>query len=467
MGQSSPFPPFLHRASRMLALVSFMLLAMPSYTMPLGIQMNTLPHPLLLKDINPGIQPLSSTPDSLTVVGEQVLFFASDRVHGFGLWRSDGTEAGTSFVWDSGTETVGGTAAVDSYLVFVLTDDAHGTELWRSDGTADGTTLVTDLNPGPASASPFNLMSIGHRIFFIAHDDTHGWGLWTSDGTASGTTMLHEFSSYPPDSTLRPIDMITVGDRLYFEASDADHGLELWVSDGTPIGTHMVRDINPGPAMGNPYQWGAIGETLLLTIDDGVHGYELWRSDGTESGTRMVADINPGSESSWGEQFVTAGRQVFFFAEDGLHGRQVWQSDGTLSGTMMVPRLPDDMVPLPDHTVLHTGGGCIFVEAHDVTATRLLSSCNGVALAPLGISSESYHFATVQGRAVFSTENELWITDGTALGSAQIAQLGTWRFTPFREQVIFPAADSDHGNELWISNGTAEGTRLVKDINGV
>jgi len=37
-------------------------------------------------------------------------------------------------------------------LVFVATDGVHGRELWTSDGTDAGTQMVVDLYPGPTSA---------------------------------------------------------------------------------------------------------------------------------------------------------------------------------------------------------------------------------------------------------------------------------------------------------------------------
>jgi len=103
----------------------------------------------LVKDINPG--PNGSSVAEPTNVGGELFFSA-----GVGLWKSDGTAGGTVLVKDTGFDT--GTAhtfdrptqltSVHDTLFFVLFDGIHGEELWRSDGTNSGTTLVKDVNPG-------------------------------------------------------------------------------------------------------------------------------------------------------------------------------------------------------------------------------------------------------------------------------------------------------------------------------
>jgi ELWxxDGT repeat protein len=443
-------------------------------------------QPSLLADINQGVQPLDASPTHLTVVGDRVFFFARDHLHGWGLWSTDGTAGGTSFISNLGKRykgwEVSATGAIGSSLIFVFNDGMHGAELWRSDGTSEGTAIVRDLNPGPESAIAVGAIERGiittdQQAFFIAQDGLDRWGLWSSDGTADGTVLLHEISTPIGGSGFPRVDMIAVGDLIYFEGSDAAHGLELWVSNGTPAGTRLVRDINPGLTAGNPYAFGAIGKTLLLTADDGVHGYELWRSDGTESGTSLVSDINPGPGSSSGWQFTTVGGQGIFLADDGSRGRQLWRSDGTEAGTTMVPRPPDDAAPLPDYTILHAGAGCVFVEAHDPSATRLLASCGGLELRLLHrfggsppYAPPKFAFTALGTNTVFSVRENpkegLWLTDGTAAGTARIAQLANaWSLIPFAEQVLFSAATSQYGQELWVSDGTATGTRIIKDLN--
>lgn len=102
-----------------------------------------------------------------------MLYFTADNAAaGRELWRSDGTEAGTSLVFDLNPgsefpsaldELTGG----DTYLYFTAVQPETGRELWRSDGTPAGTELVIDLKAGKASSEPRNLNVVGDRVFFL------------------------------------------------------------------------------------------------------------------------------------------------------------------------------------------------------------------------------------------------------------------------------------------------------------
>src|SRR5437867_3665227 len=147
----------------------------------------------LVKDISPGAG--SSTPDSLTRVGDTLFF----RAFGRQLWKSDGTEAGTVMLKDFPPGPSG-------FTLLLLTHQPHaGQELSKSDGTAEGTVLVKDIYPGPQVP-----------------------------GSIEGSSF--------------PQALINVNGTLFFTAVHPDTGRELWKSDGTPEGTVLVKDINPGTA---------------------------------------------------------------------------------------------------------------------------------------------------------------------------------------------------------------------------
>src|SRR4029077_2815704 len=66
---------------------------------------------------------------------------------------------------------------------------------------------------------------------------------------------------------------------------------------------------------------------------------------------------------------------------------------------------------------------------------------------------------------------ELWRSDGTPEGTAQVADLNpTGSSFPANLRnldghIYFTADDGVHGEELWTSDGTAEGTVMVADLN--
>src|SRR6185369_9207690 len=107
-----------------------------------------------VKDIVPG--PGSPILDWLTAAGNTLYFSANDLLHGYQLWKSDGTDAGTSPVVPMSMSpafltNVNGTLFFQGCVYIDGTrggpPPSGGCELWKSDGTAAGTALVKDIAP--------------------------------------------------------------------------------------------------------------------------------------------------------------------------------------------------------------------------------------------------------------------------------------------------------------------------------
>jgi ELWxxDGT repeat protein len=131
-------------------------------------------------------------------------------------------------------------------LVFTASDLVHGPEIWISDGTSEGTTLLKDIYEGELSSvaserDPFHnpeFVTLDDTLFFVANDGIHGMELWKSDGTTSGTQLAADINLSGHSD---PRMLKASNGSLYFTANDGLNGTELWGYDHSP-----VLEIPPG-----------------------------------------------------------------------------------------------------------------------------------------------------------------------------------------------------------------------------
>lgn len=114
-------------------------------------------------------------------------------------------------------------------LFFQANDANHGTELWKSDGTEAGTTMFMDINTVPYYGS--NPVHATKRTQPTCRAFSHTWSC-----TACARRC-------PPQD-----NFVIFDNKLFFSAEDDANGRELWSTDGTVGGTAIVKDINPGAA---------------------------------------------------------------------------------------------------------------------------------------------------------------------------------------------------------------------------
>jgi uncharacterized repeat protein (TIGR01451 family) len=439
----------------------------------------------------------SSNPESLVGVGDALYF--SGEFEGKEPWRSDGTAAGTRLIKDvapysditgshfviswfsSGPRAFTG---LNGVVYFSASSHGKGRELWRTDGTEAGTTEVKDILPGEYGSDPASLVEVGGTLFFTANDGTSGVELWKSDGSAAGTVRVKDIN--PGAGGSGPTGLVAHAGALYFTASDGVNGAELWKSDGTDAGTLMVKDINPGATGSSPARLASLNGALYFVADDGSGGAELWTSDGTAAGTTRVKDIMVGSAGSSPTRLTAFNGQVYFIADDGA-GAALWRSDGTDAGTVKaVATLP--ALGFPDAGPLTVLGGALHFAAADPRGGTELWRSDGTAAGTRmvrdvnpGIGSRGLgNLAAVGDTMFFSADDgvhgvELWKSDGTSTGTVMVKDLRAIipladanpnNLVVFNGKLVF-ASDSDTsgGTELFTSDGTAAGTVKLKEIN--
>ena len=158
--------------------------------------------------------------------GDKLFFFGRSEETGEELWVSDGTQSGTFMVKDIAVGIVGcgggsgfKPVAFDGGIYFAAEDEEGHRGLWKSDGTEAGTVRISDIHGDP-------LASVSGTVYF-ANNDEAGTELWKSDGTEEGSVRVTDINP-GPDSSMNKYPASVANGNLYFTADDGFHGYELW-----------------------------------------------------------------------------------------------------------------------------------------------------------------------------------------------------------------------------------------------
>ncbi len=497
----------------------------------------------LVKDINPGV--FGSSPKNLTLVGDELFFIAGDRVHGSELWKTDGTDAGTVLVKDivpghigslnvevyeygfySSKYTVPSLVEFNGELYFTPTNSEYGRELWKSDGTEAGTQLVIDVNPGPQSGllgsyyidqfalvGFVQLSTTSESLYFVARTDSDNdpelwmtdgtltgtqrvpntpnlltpglyspgptqiaatdselfffvptnpsnpfqFDLWRTDGTVSGTNALVTL----PEGDLALLTLATSENIFILTTSYEDYldQIKVWASDGTSSGTVELLE-------SDSFGFGSVvGNKFFFSERSSLPGQELWSSDGTVTGTQLVADIGSLTYPSNPRDFEIVGNQLFFTAERQETPRELWVTDGSTAGTRPVQDLPpgtSGAVSDEDNYLTEGPGGLLF------TANDALWRSDGTAAGTFSLGGRLVSDLTYYQDLLFFTSRDvdkkwhLWVSDGTVIGTRELVELdpermGALRLTVFESSLYFV----NYSGDVWRTDGTPEGTEKI------
>ena len=267
----------------------------------------------------------AGTANSVTVVGGLAFFCSIDAEHGAEPWVTDGTPEGTRMVADlvpgpDSSRPIDFTRFGDVVVFFVLRQGAA--ELWRSDGSETGTSLVTTI---PSDQRVGQLVVSGARVFFFA-TTADSTVLWSTDGTAGGTKALGDLPFFTAGASVA----LKPSGGIVFSAFARRTGSELWRSDGTRAGTRLVKDIAPGHLRrrggrsSEPEQLTSARGKTYFTATVRKRGRELWRTNGSQRGTKLVGEVRPGPHGGRIKEITPIGHRVFFAATTPRHGEELW-----------------------------------------------------------------------------------------------------------------------------------------------
>ncbi len=421
-------------------------------------------------------------------------FNANDGIHGFELWRSDGTSAGTYMVKDinpgADSSNVNDIITVGNKLYFSAYDADHGQELWSSDGTLEGTQLVSDMSFGSASSNPALLTDVNGTLFFVTSHDIYSFRdqIWKTDGTAESMSQVYDFSGFNAYYGYNVRQLTNVNGQLFFTVELYFYQSKLFVTDGTTEGTRMVKDINP---FGSDYPGNltALNGLLYFSVSDQSEG-RLWVSDGTDAGTHAVnnaANVSLPLQYYYYDNmpFEIKENTLFFQAYNSSYDFELYKYN-TASSTANVALVKNIVSGTASSypANLMNVNGTIFFTIGPVNADAQLWKTDGTSAGTMlvkdinpGGTNYYYGLINVNGILMFAYANdalgfELWKSDGTSAGTVLVKDILPGIYSSYPQflsykggSFLFSANDGNKGFEVWKSDGSAAGTVMIKNIN--
>ncbi len=273
----------------------------------------------------------NALPRVIGAIDSKLLFSAVEIGEGRELYSTDATTATTGLFKDikpgvvSGLSSVFGVnqATLDSEFYFPGWK-TNGQGLWKTNGTTAGTVELEDLMV--VYSNPSYLKVFNNSLYFFADNIDPLMQLFKLSSGASAPVQLTNKMPFS-DEGCNSYESFEFDGYLYFPFADNSSGCELWRTDGTVANTEIVKDINLSKASHSfPKFKAELDGWLYFTALKEGFGFELWKTDGSEFGTTIVADLNPGSDSGVnGVPMKIFNGELYFVGDDGIHGEELFK----------------------------------------------------------------------------------------------------------------------------------------------
>jgi ELWxxDGT repeat protein len=420
-----------------------------------------------------------------------ILFTATDANGKCGLFTSNGASAGTSEV-----KVVSSSSGARSEVAGVLNgkvllrvyneDNSSDSSLWVTDGTASGTLRLFSGAMETHAGVVYN-----NKLLFTATDAQNNWGLWTTDGTSAGASEILSFaaSSYRSATFAGVLNGKQVVEiRGAYDASGKETD-GLWLTDGTATGTVKIVSF-PSYSYLPSYKWldveGVYNNKVLFTAPDSAGNFGLWTSGGDSSSATeikvldsTVSDTNFARDvgSLNGKKVI----EVFSSSPAEVRTGSLWLTDGTAANTTQIKSFTSQIYG--DVEVAGEYNNRLLFAATDDKGKYGLWTSDGAAgasefkvLTPAGYNDGSW-VGALNGKQVLQVVSSgasgetqsLWITDGTAAGTVQLAAFNISGRNPdlvvggiYNNKLMFSTTDDKGNHSLWASDGSPSGTTEIK-----
>lgn len=384
-------------------------------------------------------------------------------------------------------------AVLGNVVIFFASDDTHGDELWVTDGTRAGTSLLLDIEPGVAGSSPANLRVVGDKAYFAASTTATGTELWVTDGTTAGTSQLIDL--YDGVESSNPNSITAFKNGFLFAAIDensADYGdgivrQQVWFSDGTVEGTSRLSandqfgvvpkttgldarsDLSPFQLIGDTLA--VFGGTTDRVKDGGVIGQEIWVTNGAPEpwGTRLLVDVNDETDNS-NIQWIYTANEKQVIVRSKTAGK--WDNDPNTTGTLDNEYWVTDGSPKGTYLLqdLNTNPGAVAGTTQNTGSAHPFNFDNKIFYrAGAGVGNELYKMTGLSGSG-----NEL----GLAYDMAPLDAVGVERSSFLDDPIAFDEklfmkvnfrSENGPGGQRWdqelaLYDPTDETVKIVADI---
>jgi ELWxxDGT repeat protein len=191
-------------------------------------------------------------------------------------WVSDGTDAGTKQLKDIVPGASTGSAPQNFYG-FNNATYFDGVGLWKTDGTETGTTSMTSNSVRLSQVDRVYYATTGTKMIFCAQIELGSFSteVWVTDGTVAGTKIVKYINSSFFGSN--PQWFTAANGKVYFAAKSSANGRELWLTDGTEQGTKLAADVVAGSTDSSPENLIFWKDNLYFIATTAANGRELWK----------------------------------------------------------------------------------------------------------------------------------------------------------------------------------------------
>jgi ELWxxDGT repeat protein len=355
---------------------------------------------------------------------------------------------------------------------------------------------------------PTNLTIFQDKVFFIGSGmDGSGRkaGKLMSLDSNNQVTEIFNFSA-TNDFLYKIIG--TKGNKLLLLRYVRNYGdtpplTELWVSDGTKQGTHKISDSGSPIQVWDSQPWIETSNDFYFAGFTPSTGLELWKTDGSEKGTELVKDIAFSLLRSNKGNLTSDKQSLYHFIKYQRYGRsgtsshiEIWQTDLQQLKSTLIQQLPENSFELYTEFKQRSDGFYLWLKnseqlgisdlmVFDKQQQKLnkIKTLNYQSCLPnwdgqfteLVVGNKYYFVAKSLQSQSFACQ--LWVTDGTEIGTKQLTNFNIQQYENFEINKIFHFGNKiyftvnsnedkflDLRTTLFSSNGIDEGATKEFDL---